>query len=216
MVTHYWQQPMYSWANANAQMQIQQEQAPSSNDMSIYLRCSFSHYVFEDGAFYSKILNGTSFNKLFIFLAPECHHVDHKHNWYGRYSSVLGLLRDTYKGVVYTSTQTRSANAEEEAEAILTDFFRLVATGKLVLPASTWATWAALLTKAQEVHVRIAAKSGWPVLLPLQGPYVYHDSDTGQYFGRVKAGDDSGVIVWPTDDGDGDGAEGNQTSHGAA
>lgn len=45
---------------------------PGPNDISIYLRCIPRHYFFNDANYYETILNNTVFDKVWLFLAPEC------------------------------------------------------------------------------------------------------------------------------------------------
>jgi hypothetical protein len=45
---------------------------PGANDISIYLRCVPRHYHFNDKHYYEMILNRTSFDRVWLFTAPEC------------------------------------------------------------------------------------------------------------------------------------------------
>ena len=45
---------------------------PGPNDISIYLRCLPRHYHFNDKHFYESILNHTTFDRVWLFQAPEC------------------------------------------------------------------------------------------------------------------------------------------------
>jgi hypothetical protein len=45
---------------------------PGDNDISIYLRCLPRHYHFNDKHFYETILNNTEFDRVWMFMAPEC------------------------------------------------------------------------------------------------------------------------------------------------
>ena len=45
---------------------------PGPDDISIYLRCIPRHYFFNDANYYETILNNTVFDKVWLFLAPEC------------------------------------------------------------------------------------------------------------------------------------------------
>lgn len=45
---------------------------PGPNDVSIYLRCVPRHYHFNDQKFYETILNHISFDRVWLFQAPEC------------------------------------------------------------------------------------------------------------------------------------------------
>jgi hypothetical protein len=45
---------------------------PGDNDISIYLRCVPRHYHFNGVHFYENILNHTSFDRVWLFQAPEC------------------------------------------------------------------------------------------------------------------------------------------------
>jgi hypothetical protein len=46
--------------------------APGPNDLSIYLRCIPRHYFFNDKHYYETILNHTTFERIWLFHAPEC------------------------------------------------------------------------------------------------------------------------------------------------
>lgn len=45
---------------------------PGPNDISVYLRCLPRHYHFNDRHYYETILNHTTFDKVWLFHAPEC------------------------------------------------------------------------------------------------------------------------------------------------
>jgi hypothetical protein len=45
---------------------------PGPNDISIYLRCVPRHYFFNDRNYYETILNHTTFDRVWLFQAPEC------------------------------------------------------------------------------------------------------------------------------------------------
>lgn len=47
-------------------------QFPSENDISIYLRCIPRHYHFNTKEYYEAVLNHTTFDKVWLFTAPEC------------------------------------------------------------------------------------------------------------------------------------------------
>lgn len=55
---------------------------------------------------------------------------------------------------------------------------------QLILPVSSWAFWAGLLSSADEVHV-----NGPPLHMDMgieNSKYVYHHEKSGKYFGRVN------------------------------
>lgn len=45
---------------------------PGVNDVSIYLRCLPRHYHFNDRHYYETILNHTTYDNIWLFMAPEC------------------------------------------------------------------------------------------------------------------------------------------------
>ena len=176
----------------------------SSMDMAVYLRCSFVHYDFDHPIFYATILNATrgSYEQLYVFKAPECNKVMHKHHFHSRMHTVTAMLKQDYGATIVRRVKDVTDDGDENegpgkgvgALAILDDFERLTSAGQLLLPASTWATWAALLTSAKKVHLKFNRKS-WPVLLPADDRFIYHDPDTHQYFGTYDA--HSGEIRYP-------------------
>ena len=47
-------------------------QKPGDDDVSIYLRCQPRHYHFNNKEFYDNILSRMKYDKLWLFMAPEC------------------------------------------------------------------------------------------------------------------------------------------------
>lgn len=47
-------------------------QRPGDNDISIYLRCIPRHYYFNNVHYYESILNHTTYDRIWLFQAPEC------------------------------------------------------------------------------------------------------------------------------------------------
>jgi hypothetical protein len=79
-------------------------QHPGPNDLSIYLRCVPRHYFFNDKHFYDAILNGTSFEQVWLFTAPECPSKLGKDPKYdGQVASVFRLLYDKYGAKRYVA-----------------------------------------------------------------------------------------------------------------
>jgi hypothetical protein len=72
-------------------------QKPGPNDISIYLRCLPRHYHFNDRHYYETILNHTSFDKVWLFQAPECpSRLSDNPSKDGLVASVLRLLISKY------------------------------------------------------------------------------------------------------------------------
>lgn len=56
---------------------------------------------------------------------------------------------------------------------------------KLILPLSSWAFWAGLLSNATEIHVN--APPMHPLMIHNTQTYIYHDEKNGHFFGRYNA-----------------------------
>lgn len=70
---------------------------PGENDLSIYLRCLPRHYHFNDKHFYETILNNTRFEKIWLFMAPECPtKLSNNPGKDGIVASVVRLLMEKY------------------------------------------------------------------------------------------------------------------------
>lgn len=75
---------------------------PGPNDISIYLRCLPRHYHFNDKHYYEAILNRTTFDKVWLFQAPECpNKLSDNPAKDGIVASVVRLLRDKYNASRY-------------------------------------------------------------------------------------------------------------------
>lgn len=138
---------------------------PTRRDVAVYLRCSFYHYVFDDVPYYEHILNRTSFENVWLFQAPECNEVPHKHNFHERYMKVYTLLTDVYKAKVvrtidgeplvplpsslYKSSSSDNGNSKfslsSDAHGSLQDLGTMCKAGKIILSASTWAFVTAMI-----------------------------------------------------------------------
>ena len=66
---------------------------PAANDISIYLRC-IRHYHFNDVSYYENILNRTSFDRVWLFQAPEC-------TRFGPAAPVLAMLKARFNATRY-------------------------------------------------------------------------------------------------------------------
>jgi hypothetical protein len=164
----------------SAMMMRRRRSSINERDAAVYLRCSFNAYTFEDTDYYARILNRTAtrmrYDRLFLLEAPDCHHVEHKHNFHYRYEQVHTMLTRDYHAIDYRAAASASSysgsgsgsgstadkdehedkrqNGDTHREdALLADFSVLLRVGTLIAPSSTWAEWAVILTNATEVHV---------------------------------------------------------------
>ena len=174
--------------------------APSGQDVAIYLRCAFYHYVFDDVKYYENILNHTTYERVWLFQSPDCLHVMHKKHFFERYEKVYNLLTKTYNATVWTtgkSTDNEDGNNDgNEVNRILTDFGGLCSAGTLILPYSTWSYWAGLLCGRNKnsrydghpktMHMHLEKHS--PLMVPDNDRvrYIYHDIDNNNWFGSYN------------------------------
>jgi hypothetical protein len=151
---------------------------PGENDLSIYLRCVPRHYHFNDKVFYETILENIEFDKIWIFGAPECPHtLDADSNRDGMVAAVVRLLVEKYNG-----TRWPAAPSGSDPEVyLLSDLAGLAQSKKLLLPVSSWAFWAGMLSNASEIHVNSPPRHP---LLPDMPHYIYHDDRAKKYFGK--------------------------------
>jgi hypothetical protein len=190
MVVELWKRPLMEYIEYIAHDRYlsndnENVQKPGSNDMAIYLRCAFYTYEFEDVSFYERILDTSSYEKLYVYEAPECNHVHHKHHFYQRYMDVHSLFVDKYKAVIHKSDERNIS-----AKTLLLDFYTLINAGKIILASSTWCFWVAIFSSATEIHTN----PFWGIMYPPDLPIIYHNSKGGQFYGHYDT--HSGRIIY--------------------
>ena len=122
---------------------------PAKNDISIYLRCLPRHYHFNDKHWYDIILSNIEFDRVWLFQAPECPtKIDSNPSKDGLVASVLRLLYEKYN-----ATRWPKYKGNDEVGPLLHDLAGLALSNKMILPLSSWAYWAGLLSNASEIHV---------------------------------------------------------------
>ena len=122
---------------------------PGPNDISIYLRCVPRHYFFNDRHFYESILNNTKFDKVWLFQAPECPtKLGSDPSRDGQVASVMRLLIERFN-----ASRWPIYKGDDDSLHLLHDLAGLIQSKKLILPVSSWAYWAGLLSNATEIHV---------------------------------------------------------------
>jgi hypothetical protein len=150
---------------------------PGPNDISIYLRCLPRHYFFNDRHFYETILNNTKFEKVWLFMAPECPtRLSKDASRDGPVPAVIRMLMDRFN-----ATRWPMYNGTDDVSLLLHDLSALVQSNKLIIPVSSWAYWAGLLSNASEIHVN------YQPYHPTMGnmmQYIYHDQKKRLFFGR--------------------------------
>mmetsp|Transcript_19155 Transcript_19155/g.26378 ORF Transcript_19155/g.26378 Transcript_19155/m.26378 type:complete len:426 (+) Transcript_19155:24-1301(+) len=152
-------------------------QRPGPNDISIYLRCMPRHYYFNDKHFYDVILSHTPHDKVWLFQAPECpSKIDPNPAKDGLVTSVLRLLYGKYN-----ASRWPAYRGSEETGPLLHDLAGLAQSNKMILPVSSWAHWAGLLSNASEIHVNAPPHHAIMEDMP---QYIYHSEKTNKYFGR--------------------------------
>jgi hypothetical protein len=175
---------------------------PGEHDISIYLRCMPRHYFFNSPEFYEHILNRTSHDKVWLFMAPECPSPigkDPKQD--GIVTSVLRVLYEKYNatkwpsivseddtGMIthcfyYNFTHYYCINLFFLLAHLLHDLAGLAQSKKLIIPVSSWAYWAGLFSDAVEIHVN--APPHHPVMSAM-AHYVYHDEKNKNYYGKFN------------------------------
>ena len=60
-------------------------------------------------------------------------------------------------------------------------FYLILFSFQLILPASSWAQWAGLLSNATEIHVNYLP---YHPIMPNMPQYIYHDEKKKSFFGR--------------------------------
>lgn len=149
---------------------------PNENDLSIYLRCLPRHYHFNDRHYYETILNNTDFDHIWLFMAPECPtKLGSNPAKDGLVASVVRLLIERFN-----ATRWPQYTGADDTTALLHDLAGLIMSKKLILPLSSWAFWAGLLSNATEIHVN--APPHHPVMNN-RPQYIYHSDRSKSYFG---------------------------------
>jgi hypothetical protein len=152
---------------------------PGPNDVSIYLRCVPRHYFFNERHFYETILNNTKFDRVWLFQAPECP------TKLGKDPSKDGMVASVVRLLVerFNATRWPSYKGEDDSMHLLHDLAGLVQSKKLIIPVSSWAYWAGLLSNATEIHVN--GPPHHPMMAGMM-QYVYHDQKKRLFFGRYN------------------------------
>ena len=100
---------------------------PGPNDISIYLRCLPRHYHFNDKHYYEAILNRTSFDRVWLFQAPECpNKLSDNPAKDGIVASVVRLLRDRFN-----ATRWPEYTGSDDTVALLHDLAGLASSKKV-------------------------------------------------------------------------------------
>lgn len=152
---------------------------PGENDISIYLRCLPRHYFFNDWTYYETILNHTTFDRVWLFQAPECPtKLGDNPSKDGVVAAVVRLLVTKYK-----ATRWPTLPGSDDTAQLLYDLAGLAQSKKLILPVSSWAYWAGLLSNATEIHVN--GPPHHPIMSSMP-QYIYHLEKARKYFGRYN------------------------------
>jgi len=152
---------------------------PGENDISIYLRCLPRHYFFNDWTYYETILNHTTFDRVWLFQAPECPtRLGDNPSKDGVVAAVIRLLTTKYK-----ATRWPTLSGSDDTAQLLYDLAGLAQSKKLILPVSSWAYWAGLLSNATEIHVNGPPHHPMMSAMP---QYVYHLEKQRKFFGRFS------------------------------
>jgi hypothetical protein len=101
-----------------------------SRDISIYLRCETSHldYHFSSVSYYQNILNHTSYNKLWLFLAPRCTHPNLEIKVRQQLNQVIAYLTKDLHGTYWT------LDSEFGIDPSLDEFAGLMYSPRLIIP----------------------------------------------------------------------------------
>jgi len=155
---------------------------PGPNDISIYLRCLPSHYFFNMREYYTSILERLDYDRIWMFMAPECPHGKVNKKSKKQVDLVIRLLRETYNAELWPAPPPGSHENMVTA-SLLSDLSALSQSKHLIIPVSSWAFWAGILSNATEVHVNAP-----PVhpLMPDDPVYTYHNEAGKQYFGKYN------------------------------
>lgn len=149
---------------------------PGDNDISIYLRCVPRHYHFNDRHFYETILNHTTFDRVWLFYAPECPtRLGNDPSRDGLVASVIRLLIENFN-----ATRWPTSTDPDDTSQLLYDLSALAQSKKLILPLSSWAQWAGMFSNASEIHVNYLLHP----TMPNMPQYFYHYEKERKFFGR--------------------------------
>lgn len=149
---------------------------PGQNDISIYLRCVPRHYHFNDRHFYETILNHTTFDRVWLFYAPECPtRLGSDPSRDGLVASVVRLLIEKFN-----ATRWPTSTDPDDTSQLLYDLSALAQSKKLILPLSSWAQWAGMFSNATEIHVNYLLHP----TMPNMPQYYYHYEKERKFFGR--------------------------------
>jgi hypothetical protein len=146
----------------------------------LIIKIVFRHYHFNSPIFYETILDGTTFDKVWLFQAPECPtQLSPDKSRDGVVHSVIRLLRDKYNATRWPSLP--ASTEDEGTKQLLHDLAGIVQSKKLILPMSSWAFWGGLLSNATEIHVNAPPHHQ---LMQSSPQYIYHSEQKKTYFGR--------------------------------
>lgn len=152
---------------------------PRAHDISIYLRCVPRHYHFNDRHFYETILNHTTFDRVWLFYAPECPtRLGSDASRDGLVASVVRLLIEKFN-----ATRWPTSTDPDDTSQLLYDLAALAQSKKLILPLSSWAQWAGMFSNATEIHVNYLLHP----TMPNMPQYYYHYEKERKFFGRWNA-----------------------------
>ena len=153
---------------------------PGLNDISIYLRCATTHYYWNSAEYFDAILSRLEYQKIWLFLAPNCalfHPITKIQLPRPKVDRVIDHLLTKYNAIKWPS----AANGSSEDTILLHDLAGLAQSNRIILPKSSWATWAGMLSNATEVHLNAPPIS--PVM-PSFPQFVYHSEGKKLYFGH--------------------------------
>jgi len=153
---------------------------PGPNDISIYLRCQPRHYYFNSPHYYESILNHTTYDKLWLFQAPECPtKLDENPAKDGQVAAVVRLLTVKFSAIRWPS----APKGADDTTHLLHDLAGLAQSKKLIIPVSSWAFWSGLFSNATEIHVN--SPPHHPLMADM-AHYIYHSEKGKKYFGRYN------------------------------
>jgi len=103
---------------------------PGEHDVSIYLRCLPRHYHFNDRHYYESILNHTEYDRIWLFMAPECpSKLSNQPEKDGVVASVLRMLIERYNASRWPSY----IGEDRETGPLLHDLAGLITSKKVLL-----------------------------------------------------------------------------------
>ena len=157
-------------------------QGPGPNDVAVYLRCVPRHYFFNNVEWYEAILDRLTFDRLWLFQAPECpRQLSKNPQEDGPVAQVIRYLREKHNATAWPEPEGKDLDNETY---LLHDLAGLARAKRMILPVSSWAYWGGVLSNATEIHVN--APPNHPLMEYNGDLYVYHDQKARQYFGKFN------------------------------